>query len=95
VLLPGVLRLAHLQVLAKRVDGRIVAGAVARLGTGVVDVSNTYGVPGADLDWSELSAVLGARFPGRPLVGYTSGAELAAATDAGFVPVGPLRVWVR
>jgi hypothetical protein len=95
VLLPGVLGLAHLEVLAKRVDGRIVAGAVARLGTGVVDVSNTYAVPGEELDWGELSAVIGARFPGRPLVGYTGGAELTAATDAGFVPVGPLRVWVR
>jgi hypothetical protein len=95
VLLPGLLDCAHFAVLAKYADGEIVAGAVARLAGGVVDVSNTYAVGGHDLDWSELVAVVTARFPGRALVGYTAGEELDQAAEAGFTVVGDLRVWVR
>jgi hypothetical protein len=95
VLLPPLLRRAHFRILAKYVDDRIVAGAVARLGSGTVDVSNVYVVPGHDLDWAELTQVVGASFPGRPLVGYERGDALSAALDGGFVPVGELRVWVR
>jgi len=95
VLLPGLLDLAHFAVLARYVDGGIVAGAVARLAGGVVDVSNTYAVPGHHLDWSELVDVVAERFPGRALVGYTRGEELDAATAAGFTAVGDLRVWLR
>src|SRR3954454_14604682 len=40
VLLPPLLRCAHFRVLARYVDDLIVAGAVARLGSGIVDVSN-------------------------------------------------------
>jgi len=95
VLLPPLLDRAHFRILAKRVDGRIVAGAVARLGSGIVDVSNAYAVPGHDLDWAELAGAIGGHFPDRPLVGYERGDALAAARDGGFVPVGDLRVWVR
>ena len=95
VLLPGLLDYAHFAVLAKYADGEIVAGGVARLAGGVVDVSNTYAVAGHRLDWSELVAVVAARFPGRALVGYTRGEELDQATEAGFTVVGDLRVWLR
>jgi hypothetical protein len=95
VLLPALLDRAHFAVLAEHAAGAIVAGAVARLAGGVVDVSNTYAVPGHRLDWSELVGVVAARFPGRPLVGYTRGEELAQAVDAGFAVVGDLRVWMR
>ena len=95
VLLPGLLDRAHFAVLARYSEGRIVAGAVARLAGGAVDVSNTYAVPGHDLDWSELVGVIADRFPGRPLVGYTRGRELDDAVDAGFSVVGDLRVWTR
>ena len=95
VLLPGLLTTAHFTVLAKYDQDRIVAGAVARLASGAVDVSNTFAVPGQHLDWAELAAVVASRFPDRPLVGYTRGAELDAATAAGFAVVGDLRVWVR
>jgi hypothetical protein len=95
VLLPPLLDRAHFRILAKRDGGRIVAGAVARLGSGIVDVSNTYAVAGHDLDWAELAEVIGGHFPGRPLVGYERGDALAAAREGGFVPVGDLRVWVR
>lgn len=95
VLLPGLLDQAHFAVLARYSAGEIVAGAVARLAGGVVDVSNTYSVPGHDLDWSELVGGVAARFPGRALVGYTRGEELDDAVDAGFRVVGDLRVWTR
>lgn len=95
VLLPPLLRRGHFRILARRVDDRIVAGAVARLGSGVVDVSNVYAVPGQVVDWTELADVVAAYFPGRPLVGYERGEALAAALDGGFTPVGDLRVWIR
>jgi hypothetical protein len=46
VLLPGILKRAHFKILARYVDQQIVAGAVARLGNGVVEVSNVFAVPG-------------------------------------------------
>jgi hypothetical protein len=95
VLLPPLLRRAHFRILARYVDDRIVAGAVARLGSGTVDVSNVYAVPGHRLDWAELADVVAAIFPDRPLVGYERGDALAAAQDGGFVPLGELRVWFR
>jgi len=95
VLLPPLLQRAHFRILAKHVDNRIVAGAVARLGSGTVDVSNVYAMPGQQLDWAELSTVIDAFFPGRPLVGYERGDALSAALDGGFAPVGELRVWLR
>jgi len=95
VLLPPLLRRGHLCILAKLVDDRIVAGAVARVGTGVVDVSNVHAVAGYSVDWAELAGVIGARFPDRPLVGYEQGDALDAALAGGFVAIGDLRVWVR
>jgi hypothetical protein len=95
VLLPPLLRRGHFRILAKRAGDRIVGGAVARLGSGAVDVSNVHAVPGRAIDWAELAAVVDGYFPGRPLVGYERGDALAAALDGGFTPVGELRVWVR
>lgn len=95
VLLPPLLHRAHFRILAKHVDDRIVAGSVARLGSGIVDLSNVYAVGGYPLDWAELAEVIGGYFPGRPLVGYERGDALAAARAGGFVPTGDLRVWLR
>ena len=95
VLLPPLLQRAHFRILARYVGDRIVTGAVARLGSGAVDVSNVYAVPGHGVDWAELAEVVGTFFPGRPLVGYEQGEALAAALDGGFAPLGELRVWVR
>jgi hypothetical protein len=58
-------------------------------------VSNVYAVAGQPVDWAELAAVIGARFPDRPLVGYEHGHALDAALAGGFLAVGELRVWVR
>jgi len=95
VLLPGLLERAHITILARRERGAIAAGAVARLGSGVVDVSNVYAVPGHSVNWAELATAIGRRFPGRPLVGYEHGEDLEGAMAGGFDPVGDLRVWVR
>ena len=95
VLLPPLLHRAHFRILARYGDGHIVAGAVARLGSGAVDLSNVYAVPGYGVDWAELAEVVGVLFPGRQLVGYERGDALAAALDGGFAPLGELRVWIR
>lgn len=95
VLLPALLRRGHLKVLAKRAGGRLVAGAVARLGSGVVELSNVWASPRQELNWDELVVVVSRLFPGRPVTGYERGDALRRAVDAGFDPVGELRVWVR
>ena len=95
VLLPALLQRGHFKILTKRDDHGILAGAIARLGSGAVDVSNVHARSGHSLDWAELAAAVHECFPGRPLVGYERGDDLAAAAAGGFVPVGDLRVWVR
>jgi hypothetical protein len=95
VLLPGLLQRGHFKILAKTDDQGHVAGAVARLGSGVVDVSNVHARPGHSIDWAELASAIHGYFPGRALVGYERGDGLAAAIDGGFESVGNLRVWVR
>jgi hypothetical protein len=94
VLLPGLLRSAHFVVLEQQVDGVAVAGAVLRLGSGTVDVSNVHAAPGHAVDWSQLAAAAAHLFPERPLVGYERGDDLDAALAGGFAVTGELRVWV-
>lgn len=73
-------------------------GCVATLGTGAVYLSNVR----ADADgpdalaavWAEIVAAVAATFPGRPIVGYERGDDLAAARAIGFDVVGTTRVWV-
>lgn len=95
--------------LAGRSGGRIVAGAVASAGGGVVGVSNLFtadGAHGADADpdaadaavaaaWAAVLEAVAARWPGLPVVGYEHGEDLDAAVRAGFTPIGPLRVWLH
>ena len=94
VLLPRLLDRGGFAVLERRTDDGVTAGAIARLGTGVVELSNVHGVSGQAVDWGELTRAVAALFPGRPQVGYESGDDLTAAVSAGFEPVGELRVWV-
>lgn len=95
VLLPPLLRRGHFRILARYDGGQLVAGAVARLGSGVVEVSNVFAVPGHQLDWSLLASAMQHLWPGRPFVGYERGDRLREAESAGFAKVGPMRVWVR
>ncbi|MET8752748.1 hypothetical protein ABZW32_22020 [Streptomyces sp. NPDC004667] len=92
--------------LAGRSGGRIVAGAVASAGGGVVGVSNLFTVDGEGCDpavraaavdaaWAAVLGAVAARWPGLPVVGYEQGEDLEAAVRAGFTPIGPLRVWLH
>ena len=95
VLLPGLLERAHIRVLERVEGGDVTGGAIARLGSGAVDVSNVHGLGGHAVAWAELATAIADRFPARPIVGFEHGADLEAALAGGFEPVGELRVWVR
>jgi hypothetical protein len=73
-------------------DGGIVGGGILNRGAEVVGLSNLFGST-IDMVWRSVAAMAGEIFPGLPLVGYERGYELAAAHQAGFETVGPLRVW--
>ncbi|MGW5847323.1 hypothetical protein ACWFQ8_05010 [Streptomyces sp. NPDC055254] len=83
--------------LAGRSGGRIVAGAVGSLGSGVVGVSNLFTdeEERADAVWAAVLARVTALWPDADVVGYESGDDLDAALRHGFAPLGPLRVWLR
>ncbi|MET9599965.1 hypothetical protein [Streptomyces sp. NPDC006459] len=76
--------------LTGRAGGRIVAGAVASTGGGVVGVSNLFGAA-----WAGVLGAVAVRWPGLDVVGYEHGEDLEAALRAGFTPIGPVRVWLR
>jgi hypothetical protein len=77
-------------------SGPIVAGAIANATDRVVGVSNVFSEPTfARAVWRDLEAVAAMSFPGRPIVGYEHGDDLAAAVESGFSPVHPLRIWCR
>lgn len=76
--------------------GEATAGAVAGRSGDVVGISNLYAVDGdQDAAWAGCLATVARLWPGREVVGYESGDDLAAALRAGFAPAGPLRVWLR
>ena len=73
----------------------LVAGGMLYRSDGVVGLSNVVADAADAPSVFRALAVLAARtFPMTPLVGYESGAELAAALDAGFEPGDPLKGWV-
>lgn len=94
VLLPALLDRSSFVVLAKHDSAAVpVAGAVLHLTGGVLSLSNVWAATGHELDWSELVALAGDRFPGRPVTGYEWGEDLDSAKAAGFVEVGVHKVW--
>jgi hypothetical protein len=88
---PELLRNPDVAFLARR-EGEIVAGVIANRSNSVVGLSNAFGL---DHDWEPAVQAVCERFPGLAMVGYEHGSDLAAARAAGFVSVGPLRVWLR
>ena len=92
----GLLREPGVALLAGARDGQVVAVAAANQTGEVVGLSNVF-APAAEAAgcWAGAVAFAAALFPGRPLVGYERGDDLTLAQAAGFVPVGPLRVWAR
>ncbi len=94
VILPALLARRGISVLERREDGRPIGGAVIRAGAAAVECSNVHAIGGAAIDWHELAAVIGWLAPTRPIVGFERDGDLAAALDAGWQAVHPLRVWV-
>ncbi|MEV6158386.1 hypothetical protein AB0L53_49440 [Nonomuraea sp. NPDC052129] len=86
--------LGEVTVLAGRIDGDIVCGSALNASGSVVGVSNVFAL-GCDLNaaWSGTVALAAELFPGRPLVGYET--DPTPASQHGFTPIGPLRVWVK
>ena len=82
------------RVLARCIDGVIVAGAIANRSATVVGLSNVFTVDDQE-PWRQIVAVVSHHFPKLPIVGYERGDGLSAAIRTGFDDVGPLRVWLR
>jgi len=74
----------------------IVAGGMLYRSEGVVGVTNVVAETADAVSvWRSLIVLAAKTFPRLLVVGYESGAELAAARDAGFERGDPLKVWVR
>lgn len=91
--LPSLLARDDILVFGQFVDGELTAGFVANRGAGCVGISNTFTLDDQP-DWDSCASAIRGVWPDLPIVGYESGAELAAALGQGFVSLGPLRVWV-
>ncbi len=84
-----------LQLLTAYRHGRLVAGAALSVAGEVVGVSNLFALEGNAAEvWADVVTVASRSFPGLTMVGYEQGEDLAVAAVAGFVPLGPLRVWM-
>lgn len=70
------------------------AGCVLTAGDSAVGVSNVFDTDGAlETTWHAILRWTALEHPAKPVVGYESGADLAAAVRAGLRPLGELRVW--
>lgn len=69
--------------------GTLSSGGIAYDAAGVLGVTNIFGSRRRFLN------ALGASEPGRPVVAYEAGGDLASAERNGFAMLGALRVWVR
>ena len=97
VLVPAVLDHPGFRVLARVDDGVPVAGAVVHDAGTVAGLSNVWSAGDAvtSLDHADLLACLAVLHPGRPVTDYAWGDDLPPLLDAGYVGLGPQRVWVR
>jgi hypothetical protein len=93
---PGLLSNSAIALLARYDDGLVTAGAIANRSQTVIGVSNLFD-SGGDLTsaWRTAAAAACARWGSLPVVGYGSGARLAAAQRAGFKSLGKLTIWAK
>ena len=70
-------------------------GVIANVTGPVVGLSNLFATGDPEAAWACAVRSVAARHPGLAMVGYESGADLAAARRAGFAGTGPLRVWMK
>ncbi|HEY0607737.1 MAG TPA: hypothetical protein VGD58_32785 [Herpetosiphonaceae bacterium] len=96
IFLPALLEEDSIAILAAYRDQQIVAGAIANRTGQVVGLSNVF-VPAQDAQQLRAGCVAAVQehFLGLSLVGYESGADLAAFQALGFEELGPLRIWSR
>jgi len=92
----SLLSMPGIQFVYGLVDGVPVGGGVLAAAAGVTSVSNVFASEVAvEVVLQGLAKIAQVRYPGQPLVGYESGADLAAACQVGFRTVGNLRIWHR
>ena len=89
---------AHPRVvlLTRHAHGRLTAGAVATVHSGVVSLGSLF-TAGKDLTpvWTGAADLAGVVWPGIPVVSHDSGTGLATAMAAGFRQLGPMRLLAR
>ena len=93
---PKLLERPEIQFVYGLVDDRPVGGGVLNATEDVTGLSNLF-ASGISIEVAlqGLASVAWTWRPGRPLVGYESGADLAAALKVGFEAIGQLRLWHR
>jgi hypothetical protein len=93
---PDLLAYPRCTILACRREGILVAGAIAYATGQAIGISNVFSAgPAVGPLWASAVHAVAALRPGLPVVGYEHGADPAAARQAGFQVLGPLRVWAR
>lgn len=94
--LPALLDDPNVAFIAAYQGNAIIAGAIANRTDTVVGLSNLFAPAEESVAcWAGCVATAQATFPGYPLVGYESGADLAHAEAVGFEKLHSLRVWGR
>ncbi|WP_433124210.1 hypothetical protein ACQPWW_18535 [Micromonospora sp. CA-240977] len=89
---PALLTNPRVRVLARHDDRGAITGGAVLSGDGQYGVSNLFTHTDRPRDiWRAVCATV----PDAPLVGYETTPELAPALETGFLPTGPLRVWLR
>jgi len=93
---PSLLADPHCAILACRRGHVLMGGATVYTTDGVSGILNVFksGSDAAGL-WVGAARAVAALRPGLPIVGYEHGEDLAAAGQAGFRVIGPLRIWAR
>jgi hypothetical protein len=92
---PSLLQRADFRFLLGERDGKVVATAALNRSGDTVGLSNVFSESEAAMQlFPGCVRVARSLFPGCPLVGYERGADLIAATAAGFEAVHGLTVWV-
>ncbi|MET8872117.1 hypothetical protein [Nocardia sp. NPDC004604] len=82
-------------VLGRWNGDRVVAGAVVHRSETMAGLSNMfYSGIGAQDAWAECLTTVARLWPGRSIVGYERGQDLAAAVRNGCWSIGALRVWL-
>lgn len=95
IFLPALLAEAGVRVLAAYRERTIVAGVIASESGAVVGITNFFARPEGAVSRADSLAAVARAFPGKPIVGYGSGASLPAMAALGFEMLGPLTVWLR